>query len=307
MASVKDAWIKKYGVDEGLRKWNVLRPKFNSNGTPPAGKNCVKYWTDLGYSDAEAIKEVSRVQRARSPRCVEYYNTRGIFDEHMIAEKISEFQRRQCPRCIEYYIHRGIDIETGKQLIYKIQSERSIKSSRFNGKRHSALSKSKMATATSILKRQEIELLGKEEWLKRNFGDKSKNRGSCISKVERTLHTYVLDICSIDFDITLNKQIPGTTYIPDITIGKKIIEFNGDRWHANPKIYSADMILNKPGEQSVSKLWERDLIRESALKSLGYSILIVWEYDWKHSRAECEMKIRKFIYDIEDTGSKGND
>lgn len=34
---------------------------------------------------------------------------------------------------------------------------------------------------------------------------------------------------------------------PDYILGKKIIEFYGDYWHANPEFYKAEEIINYPG------------------------------------------------------------
>lgn len=71
--------------------------------------------------------------------------------------------------------------------------------------------------------------------------------------------------------------------IPSI---KFCIEFNGDIYHANPKLYgSADIARGRPGFCRVAQdLWDRDKIKNAALSALGYEILIVWEKDF----AECD-------------------
>ena len=72
--------------------------------------------------------------------------------------------------------------------------------------------------------------------------------------------------------------IKGSTHImyPDFIMGKKIIEFNGDYWHKNPKIYSES-------DEGVKDKWEYDRNRLSELKSLGYDVLVVWEMDYRNN------------------------
>ena len=61
---------------------------------------------------------------------------------------------------------------------------------------------------------------------------------------------------------------------------KKIIEFNGDFWHANPKIFKKNSILNFPGKKMIAHdLWNLDKKRLDKIKNLGYEVFIVWEND----------------------------
>lgn len=70
---------------------------------------------------------------------------------------------------------------------------------------------------------------------------------------------------------------------PDYILGNKIIEFNGDYWHCNPKFYNIDDFVprfdSKP-MQSVREVWESDHKREQEFKRLGYEVLTVWENDY---------------------------
>lgn len=73
----------------------------------------------------------------------------------------------------------------------------------------------------------------------------------------------------------------------DYYLNGHIIEFNGDFWHANPKFYSADDKLPRPGSQytTAKNIWKRDALRKKALEALGYRVMIVWENDY-HTDAE---------------------
>lgn len=66
----------------------------------------------------------------------------------------------------------------------------------------------------------------------------------------------------------------------------KIIEFNGDYWHANPLIYQADSLIHMPNKtiQTACDIWDRDNVRYIEVqKEFGYEILIIWEKEWKEN------------------------
>ena len=70
---------------------------------------------------------------------------------------------------------------------------------------------------------------------------------------------------------------------PDYVLGNKIIEFNGDYWHCNPKFYNVEDFVPRFGTttaQSVKEVWESDYNREQEFKRLGYEVLTVWEDDY---------------------------
>ena len=67
---------------------------------------------------------------------------------------------------------------------------------------------------------------------------------------------------------------------PDYKLNTKIIEFNGDFWHANPRYYSEDEFIYTNGKHLVKDIWETDAARVRALERLGYSVMVVWERDY---------------------------
>jgi len=67
----------------------------------------------------------------------------------------------------------------------------------------------------------------------------------------------------------------------DFKYKTKIIEFNGDYWHANPAFYKEDEKI-KPG--IVKDIWKKDSNRVKWLESCGYKVLIVWEREWKKDK-----------------------
>ena len=51
---------------------------------------------------------------------------------------------------------------------------------------------------------------------------------------------------------------------------KAVIEFNGDFWHANPKIYGADDIVKIPkNNKKASEIWEYEKQKLDLLTDIG--------------------------------------
>lgn len=60
---------------------------------------------------------------------------------------------------------------------------------------------------------------------------------------------------------------------------KKAIEFNGDYWHCNPKIYKSNY-KNKSNGLTAEIIWAKDSNKNHLAKSVGFDILTIWESDW---------------------------
>lgn len=82
----------------------------------------------------------------------------------------------------------------------------------------------------------------------------------------------------------------------DIRVDNRLIEVHGDYWHANPKNYNAnDVVEWSMGTMTAEQIWARDEFkRELAVKS-GYNLLVVWESDWKKCKSDTERSIMQFI------------
>lgn len=59
---------------------------------------------------------------------------------------------------------------------------------------------------------------------------------------------------------------------------KTIIEFHGDFWHSNPKIYN-DNFVNPVTKIKACDKWEQDEQRTTDLENAGYEVLVWWESD----------------------------
>lgn len=70
-------------------------------------------------------------------------------------------------------------------------------------------------------------------------------------------------------------------------VHKRVIEFYGDYFHANPTKYVPDAVLKFPdGSRIAQDIWRRDAQRLKRLDALGYRTLVVWEAEFRRNPAE---------------------
>ena len=83
-----------------------------------------------------------------------------------------------------------------------------------------------------------------------------------------------------------------TYVVYDVKHKNRIIEFNGDYWHANPKIYREDaMIRNKKAVD----IWERDMLKLKTVEDLGFFTLVVWESDFNFNKVKKVEEVIEWI------------
>lgn len=115
------------------------------------------------------------------------------------------------------------------------------------------------------------------------IGNITKSGYSCNeSKIERQFFKDVKQI----FPNIIKKTIRANDrwFFPDIVEEelKIIIEFYGNFWHRNPKMFlPEDISCNNLASKEI---WEKDNIRQKELEMLGYTVYIVWEEDYKQDR-----------------------
>lgn len=173
------------------------------------------------------------------PSQIEYWTNRG-FSEYEAKEKVKEKQTTfTLQKCIEKYGE-----EEGKKR-FEERQKKWTKSLFENFEKHgdgrSIRSQWAIEVIDCICKELNIDRPKKEKWIS------SKNR-----KLR----------CSYDF-----------------TFNKKIIEFNGDLWHANPEIYNEDFIIPKCNLKASEK-WKIDEEKIQLAESHGYEVLVIWESDY---------------------------
>lgn len=67
-------------------------------------------------------------------------------------------------------------------------------------------------------------------------------------------------------------------------ITNTVYEFYGDKWHGNLKVYNRDDKCHPFNNHTAGELYDRTLTREHELRSLGYNIVSMWEYDYDSNK-----------------------
>lgn len=105
------------------------------------------------------------------------------------------------------------------------------------------------------------------------------------SKLERELREELIRLLP-------NRNVRKTTirinkkwFYPDIRIDKNIIiEFYGNYWHANPRIYQANDIIHH--KNTAKQSWEHDKKRIKILEDSGFKVFIVWEDEYQNNKKQ---------------------
>jgi very-short-patch-repair endonuclease len=227
-----------------------------------------QYWIKKGFTEEESINKIHDIQKKNSIKSKEKVNH----------QEYSHF-------CIPYWIKKGFTDEEARKKISENQAILSARSSKFLG--HIRTDEQKIKISNGLKKM--IDITGAGEWAS-HFGEFNGR-----SNAEIELYNFVVNT----IDSTVRANIPIGKYIVDMIRerDKKIIEFNGDFWHANPKFYEETQVLKGflSDSKTVKEIWEKDLKRNNFLKERGYDILVIWENDWNKHREDCIEKIKKYL------------
>ena len=225
-----------------------------------------QYWVQKGMSESDAKLKVSDIQKKNSQKRMAVYSL-----EQSYLHK-------------SYWINRkGLTEEEAIKKISEIQAGYSAKSSKFKGKVKTEEEKRRISQSV----KKHIAVVGPMKWVS-HIGEFTNGR----SKIEIEFYNYIKK--HINSNVLANIVI--NDFIVDVVYKNKIIEFYGDYWHANPKIYNSDSILSygRGLTKTAKEVWDKDNNRLETLKRNGYDTLIIWERDWKTDKLNCIEKIKNY-------------
>lgn len=256
-------WINKINPLTN-ENYTLSEAEFECNKRRPIKK---EFWMIRGFSELEATQLSIDHKKANDKKATNNSKNRS-----------SELKKLSSNKTIEYWILRGYTKEQAVKKVSDLQ-----------------------ATFTydiCIKKYGEIE--GKKRWAQRQLkwinSLSSSGMKSGFSKISQELFAQLSEkFPSIIFGtnekcLTVNEN----SYMIDCIHGekKKIIEFYGDYWHANPIKFDEDKKIHK---KTALEVWEKDKKKVDDLKSLGYEVLIVWESEFKLNREETIAKCIQFL------------
>lgn len=132
-----------------------------------------------------------------------------------------------------------------------------------------------------------------------NKSDEEKNeitRKKVANNINNSVSRAEMDLAQI---LNLSQQMAlkkpsNDYYVYDLYKDNKIIEYNGDYWHCNPKKYKEDF-YNKSIQMTAKEKWQKDNEKIEFAKSQGYELLVIWESDWLEDKVECIKKCKSFL------------
>lgn len=292
---------------------------------------CVEYWIEKGFSKEEGMKKISEIQLANSKKVKNrFFYTKETLKEKfkLTEEEIDIFYSEKSIWSISYWVKKGYNIDDAKIKIKQIQSKNANKvdyKKRLTTtqlqywinkgyKTEEAKKKLKERQSTFNLKKcinkhgyeKGVEIYNErqEKWQKTLT--KNGNAKSGFSKISQKLFYEILNFYKIEdrkniyfktknHEISFKSEIGGV-FLYDFSDlkNKKIIEFNGDIFHGNPKFFNENHICNPYRKDLTAKeKWKQDEEKKQIAIKNGFDIFVVWEYDYKKNKEktieECKM------------------
>lgn len=246
-----------------------------------------EFWIKKGYSEEEAEKEVSKRMesmyktsakvRKENPEKykasynnkIEYYLTKGLSQED--AEKA--LKERQAVGRLDKFIERYGEEEGA--LRWKKRQEKWMETLEVNDQYIKGTKKIKGSIIGGYSEVSQKLFRSIEEILQvNNFYYATKNKEYFLSLKGNIFYSY--DFCDRD--------------------NKKIIEFNGDIFHGNPKLFES---FEKPNpfrqDLTAEDIWKYDKLKNDAAINKGFKTLIVWEHDYKKNPDLVVQKCIEFL------------
>ena len=254
--------IKKYGDIDGNLRWEQYRQKQAITNSYEYKKE--KYgWTEEKFNEYNS----SRSQTLKK-MILRYGEMQG-------ATKWEEYCLRQAYTNTREYFVEKYGQEKGIEKFLEINHKKSIP---HNPKLLAASLCITEDQATEIILSRQKTMFSSN--LEKEFTDLLE---STIGPLEHTSTKKPFGKWS---------PLLNTYVIYDIKHKNCIIEFNGDYWHANPKIYTDTAVVR--GKTAI-EIRQRDMLKLQTAQQLGFSTYVVWESDFNANKKETIDKVITWI------------
>lgn len=289
---------------------------------------CIEYWLNNGYSEEEGKKKISEIQKKSSSKSKPpKLPTKKELTDKFGKEYADKFFKEKSKWSIEYWLKRGYDEKYAKEEIKKLQSNNSKKRKKYvttktidywleKGYTEEEAKKNISESQKTFSLEKCITKFGKEEGLKKweerqkkwqKTLHESHNMHVGYSKISQELFEIIEKFYEEDerdyifygsknreFTIRQNEK----TYVYDFTDlkNRKIIEFNGDIYHANPNIFNEKDRPNPFKKEKTSKeIWDFDKNKKNVAEDNGFEELIIWENDYKNNKQQVIEQCKQFL------------
>lgn len=281
IAVTLDNMIWRYGEEDGRRRWDSYRNK-------QAVTNSFEYKRDkYGWTEDDFDK---------------YNNSRAVTLENLIkkygletgTEMFEKYRKRQAyAGCkLEYFIEKYGEIdglEKYKQ-INKLKSN-SIDNYllRYDGDYELAICAWESANLNKFKNSSKFKSAIANELFDNLYEFLIKKGFQTIYYANNIGEWYLYD--------NLQKRI----YFYDFFVKDigKLIEFNGDYWHGNPRIYNENDIIKYPNnvDKIAKDVWDADKIKLDVIAKYPIikEYLIIWEMDYRNNKEQIIEECKNFL------------
>ena len=243
-------------------------------------RNSKHFWMLKGFSEEEAILKSKEVVKEIQQKSLNNRKESPELYKHVFNTKI------------EYYEKKGYSKEESKDLLKKRQTTFSLE----------------------ICIKKYGDDIGNKVWIERQEKwqeslSKNGNIKGGYSKISQELFDTLSSKYSLEESINLfywtkNKELllkdNDRIYLYDFTddSSKKMIEYNGDQYHANPSIYKENDYphpYNKKNGFSSKEIWEKDEKKRLLAEKNGYEFLVIWVSEYRKKPNEVLDKCLNFL------------
>lgn len=260
-------FIKKYGEREGNERWNVYVEKQRYSNTLEYKKK-THGWTEEEFNEYNQSRSVTK---------------NNLIKRHGIVEGKKKWdayvERQRHAGCSEEYFMEKLGEGEGKQFYKELCKKKGRPYEYFLNK----------ADGNHSLA---LKMLEKDR-------SKTYHKVSNASKEFFSLLTQEFIIPEEHIRYEFGKLHPETHkyYFYDfVDIEKKLcIEYNGDLFHANPAQYKpSDIPKFRGNKRTAIDLWEYDQKKRDLLCSMGFTVIVVWEYDHRNNIEDVLSKFEEY-------------
>jgi len=265
------AYSERYWIERGMDVGNV---KDHIKTLRPVN---IEYWVKLGYSENDAILQIEGQKLVSERGCIARYGKiegKRIWNDREI--KRTENGKKGSTN-LQYWINKGYSLEEAK-------IKRSEKQTTFSKK-------------ICIEKHGKIEGLRvfterQNRWQKTLYKNgKLKSGYSNIS--QELFFNLISNIEDLDCLNNIKFAKKGGEYVMSDNNGfyrydftdlknKRIIEYNGDQYHANPKKYIAEDTPH-PFNKNITaqEMWDKDKNKLDIANKEGFEVLYIWDSEYR--------------------------
>ena len=265
-------FTEEYWINNGLTDKIEIRFRINSQR-----KLNIEYWINKGFTKDESILKVSDFQKENNIKNIEKWKNKKHTYEY----------KKQKNTNVEYYLNKGYSILDSKELLIERQKTFTLEK---------CIIKYGLEQGTEIYNKRQ------KDWIKKMFNENTcmaTGRSLICDKFIEKLINSINNIITNSFLYGINEKFiydklekKANRY--DLCYDKKIIEFNGDFWHSNPKIFEANEI-HKVKKIKCSEIWSKDKRKIDSAKEHGYDILVIWESEYINNEEEIIKKCKEFL------------